>query len=121
MATTRTISSLAGLAATLGLLGAAPPPRDDIAAARPLATHEEQEESEEHEAEGYAPAEARQQEPDALEAACPFESYRPGTIASLRIWTPTRRATIRVFRVGPERQPTIGNSTLEGVPMSGPR
>jgi hypothetical protein len=131
MATTRTISTLAGLAATLVLLVAAPAPRDDVAAAMQYSQYAEQqqssdeddesEEDEEYEEEGYAATKARQQEPDALEAAFPLESYRPGSTAVLRIWTPTRGATIRVFHVGPERQLTVGNKMMEGVPVSAPR
>src|SRR5215211_4872269 len=124
MATKRTISTLAGLAATLVLLVAAPAPRDDVAAAMQFQQyaqfesdeHEESEE-EEYEEEGYAPAKARQQDPDALEAAFPLESYRPLTTATLRIWTTTRAASIRIFRVGPEHQLTVGSKTMEGVPV----
>ena len=36
-------------------------------------------EYEEYEEEGYAAAKARRQEPDAIEAAFPLESYRAGT------------------------------------------
>ena len=72
-------------------------------------THEH-EENEEYEEEGYAAAKARQQEPDAIEAAFPLESYRPGATAVLRIWTATRDATVRVFHVGPE-PPADGRRT----------
>ena len=61
------------------------------------------------EEEGYAAAKARHQEPDAIEAAFPLESYRPGATAALRIWTPHRDASVRIFRVGPEPQLTVGD------------
>src|SRR5215210_7027054 len=130
MATTRTISTLAGLAATLVLLVAAPAPRDDVAAAMQYSQYaqhalsaedEESEEDEEYEEEGYAAAKARQQEPDALEAAFPLESYRPLTTAPLGIWTATRNATVRIFHVGPEQQLTVGSKTMQGMPVSSPR
>jgi N,N-dimethylformamidase beta subunit-like protein len=120
MATTRTtstavMSTLAGLGATIVLLVAASAPDKEI----PAVPHAEQDE--EYEEEGYAAAKARQQEPDAIEAAFPFESYRPGTTAALRIWTATRGVTVRVFHVGPEPQLTIGNKQMEGVPVNEPR
>ena len=121
MATTRITSTLAGLAATIVLLVAASAPGEQIPAAAPHTEHEEYEEYEEYEEEGYAAAKARRQEPDAIEAAFPLESYRPGTTAVLRVWTASRGTTVRVFQVGPERQLTIGNKTMEGVPVNAPR
>ena len=82
---------------------------------------EEHEEDEEYEEEGYAAAKARHQEPDAIEAAFPLESYRPGATAVLRIWTPTRDASVRIFHVGPEPQLTLGDKLMEGVPVTAPR
>ena len=119
MATTRITSTLAGLAATIVLLVPASAPGEQIPAAAPHAEHEH--EHEEYEEEGYAAAKARRQEPDAIEAAFPFESYRPSSTATLRVWTPVRGASIRVFRVGPEPQLTVGDKTMEGVPMTAPR
>ena len=81
MATTRTTSTLAGLAATTR----APRRRPGAAGTTSAPAHRargvttEHEEYEEYEEEGYAAAKARQQEPDALEAAFPLESYRPGS------------------------------------------
>jgi hypothetical protein len=121
MATTRTTSTLAGIAAAVALLGAAwPAASDQLAPASQVHEHET-EEDEEYEEEGYAAAKARHQEPDAIEAAFPFESYRPGATAVLRIWTPTRAASVRIFHVGPEPQLTIGDKLMEGVPVSTPR
>ena len=114
MATKRIASILAALAATIVLLVPASAP----GAQAPAPPHSEEEE---HEDEGYSPAKARLQEPDAIEAAFPLESYRPGATATLRVWTATSRATVRIFRVGPERQLTIGNKVMEGVPVSAPR
>ena len=119
MATTRTTSTLAGLAATIVLLVAASAPGDQIPAAAPHVEH--QDEEYEYEEEGYAASKARQQEPDALEAAFPLESYAPGATAVLRVWTATRDATVRVFHVGPERQLTIGDKEMEGVPVNDAR
>jgi hypothetical protein len=118
MATTRITSTLAGLAATIVILVATTPaPGEQI----PAAARHTESEHEEYEEEGYAAASARQQEPDAIEAAFPLESYRPGATANLRVYTPSRGVTIRIFRVGPERQLTIGNKEMEGVPMNAPR
>jgi hypothetical protein len=124
MATTRTTSTLAGLALAVLLLGiVAPAAGDRPAPAAPQFAQSsvEEHEDEEYEEEGYAAAKARQQEPDAIEAAFPFESYRPGQVARLRIWTPVRAATVQVFHVGPEQQLTIGDKRMEGVPVAAPR
>jgi hypothetical protein len=113
MATTRTISTLTGLAAALILLvaAAAPAAFDDGACSSHPARDEE----------GYAPTDAQRQEPDAIEAAFPFESYRPGAVATLRLWTQVRGASVRIHRVGPERQLTVGNNAMEGVPVTSRR
>ena len=71
--------------------------------------------------EGYAAAKARRQEPDAIEAAFPQESYRPGSIATLRLWMRPAGTTVRIYRVGPEPQLTIGDKTMEGVAMTQPQ
>jgi hypothetical protein len=113
MATKRTTSTLAGLAAAIVLLvaAAAPAAHDGGICPSLLAQIASDEE-------GYVSGSARQQEPDALEAAFPLESYRPGTTATLRLWTRLVGTTVRVYRVGPERQLTVGNKTMEGVPMT---
>ncbi len=115
MATTRITSTLAGLAATIVLVVAAPAPGEQIPAAAPPFEHEEYEE------EGYAAAKARRQEPDAIEAAFALESYRPGSIATLRVWTRIEGTTISIHRVGPESKPTVGSKTMEGVTMAAAR
>ena len=53
-----------------------------------------------------------------IEAAFPRESHAPGNTASLVVYTRARQLTLQVFRVGPERTPTIGNATLHGIPMT---
>ena len=121
MATTRTTSTLAGIAAAMLLLGAVSSAAGDQPAPAPQTVEQHSEEHEEYEEEGYAAAKARRQEPDAIEAAFPLESYRPGQTAILRIWTPARNAAVRIFRVGPEPQLTIGDKLMEGVPMTAPR
>jgi hypothetical protein len=117
MATNRTTSTLASLAAAAVLVGAAWLAADDPSAPAASAQHEPQD-HEEYEEEGYAAAKARLQEPDAIEAAFPLESYRPNTTAALRIWTPARAASLRIFRVGPEPQLTVGDKVMEGVPVT---
>jgi len=119
MATTRTISTLAGIAAAVLLGAVSPAAGDQPAPASQLRQHTL--DDEEYEEEGYAAAKARLQEPDAIEAAFPQESYRPGTTAVLRIWTSARSAAIRVYRVGPEPQLTIGDKLMEGVPVTAAR
>jgi hypothetical protein len=118
MDTNHTISTLAGVALAAVLVGIAwPAVGGQPAPATPVV----QLDSEEYDEDGYAAARARRQEPDAIEAAFPLESYRPGATAALRIWTPTRLASVRVFRVGPEPQLTIGDNLMEGVPVTTPR
>ena len=90
-------------------------PGEQIPAAAPPFEHEEYEE------EGYAAAKARRQEPDAIEAAFALESYRPGSIATLRVWTRIEGTTISIHRVGPESKPTVGSKTMEGVTMAAAR
>ena len=114
MATTRTTSTLAGIAAAVALLGVAWPPRTTPPPTAQVQHESDEYEEDEYEEEGYAAAKARHQEPDAIEAAFPLQSYRPGAIAVLRIWTPTRAASVRVFHVGPEPQLTIGDKLMEG-------
>jgi hypothetical protein len=62
----------------------------------------------------------RENDPLAIEAAFPRESYRPGTTARLRIWSVLAQGQVRLYHAGPERLPTIGNKTMQGVPMSAP-
>jgi hypothetical protein len=116
MATKYLTSALAGfatgIAAMILLLIAVPSPPQDLQAA--------QQAQYQYDDEGFAAAKARRQEPDAIEAAFPRESYRPGSTATLRLWTRVRGTTVRIHRVGPEPQLTVGNKTMEGVPMTAP-
>jgi hypothetical protein len=54
-----------------------------------------------------------------VQAAFGRESYAPGEAATLVMFNAGRRVTIQLFQVGPERQPTVGNNELQGVPVSG--
>jgi hypothetical protein len=118
MATTYFTSALAGfatgIAAMVVLLVAAPSPSQD------LQTAQQHDGYYRYDEEGFVTANARQQEPDAIEAAFPQESYRPGSIATLRLWSRPRGTTVRIHRVGPEPQLTVGEKTMEGVPMTAP-
>ena len=53
-----------------------------------------------------------------IEAAFRRESSAPGSTASLVVYTRARQLTLQVFRVGPEHTPTIGNITMNGVPVT---
>jgi hypothetical protein len=117
MPATRTVSTLAVSAALIALVVAAATRGDQFPVASWLAVRDH----EAHEEDGYAAARARRQDPDAIEAAFPRESYRPGTIATLRIWTRAWGTTLRVYRVGPERRLTHGDKTMEGVPVTAAR
>src|SRR5688572_16396175 len=53
------------------------------------------------------------------EAAFPRESYRPGEIARLRIWTGAPgAAAVRVFFVGREQAATVGDDAVAGTPVT---
>jgi len=67
-----------------------------------------------------AGAAVRKNDPLAIEAAFPLESYRPGSIAMLRFAATLPNVTIQVFRVGPERTRTVGNMEMRGVPVTRP-
>lgn len=47
-------------------------------------------------------------------------SYRPGDTAVLELWDRYPAARIAVLHVGPERQLTVGNEIMEGVPVGRP-
>ena len=53
-----------------------------------------------------------------IEAAFRRESYAPGGTASLVVHNRASQLTLQVFRVGPERTSTIGNTTMNGVPVT---
>jgi hypothetical protein len=63
---------------------------------------------------------ARSTDDRSVVAAFTRRSYRPGETAVLDFWHDYRDVRIELLHVGPEQQLTIGNDTLEGVPV-GPR
>jgi hypothetical protein len=68
------------------------------------------------ELEGRAPT-AEELRPS-VEAAFPHESYAPGSRATLVLYGRERGLRVRLFRVGPERIHTVGNSEMQGIPVS---
>ena len=60
-------------------------------------------------------------EPRSLPAAFQERSYAPGDRARLVLWRRTPRVTVRLYRVGPERQRTRANDVLLGVPVGSAR
>jgi hypothetical protein len=69
--------------------------------------------------EGRAPT-AEELRPS-VEAAFRGESVKPGTVASLILFNSARGLTLQLFHTGPERTPTVGNSELQGVPVTSAR
>jgi N,N-dimethylformamidase beta subunit-like, C-terminal len=67
--------------------------------------------------EGRAPT-AEELRPS-VEAAFPSESYAPGASASLVLFSNARGVTVRIFNTGPEHARTVGNSQMQGVPVTG--
>jgi hypothetical protein len=57
----------------------------------------------------------------AIEASFTLESYRPGVVASLRLFSTARNVTLRVFRSGPERIRTKRNDLMFGVEVGSRR
>jgi hypothetical protein len=53
-----------------------------------------------------------------VEAAFLRESYRPGSVASLRIFNRASGIELQLFRIGAGAPPTIGRSEMQGVPVS---
>jgi hypothetical protein len=70
------------------------------------------------ELEGRAPT-AEELRPS-VEAAFPRESYAPGSAAKLAFFGRERTVELQLFHVGPEHVRTVGNSELQGVPVSQP-
>ena len=54
----------------------------------------------------------------AVVAAFAHRSYRPGETAVLNLWHRYPHVQIELLHVGPEDQLTIGNETIEGVPVA---
>jgi hypothetical protein len=53
-----------------------------------------------------------------VEAAFARESYRPGSVASLRIFGRASGVTTQLFRVGSSAEPTRGPSEMQGSPVT---
>ena len=53
-----------------------------------------------------------------VEAAFARESYRPGSVASLRIFNRASGIRMQLFRISAEAPPTIGRSEMQGVPVT---
>src|SRR5437764_6828691 len=53
-----------------------------------------------------------------VEAAFADESYRPGSVASLRIFNRASGVRMQLFRISAEASPTIGRSEMQGVPVT---
>jgi hypothetical protein len=62
----------------------------------------------------------RSSDATAVVAAFTRRSYRPGGIAVLDLWHRYSHIGIQLLHVGPEDQLTIGNDTIEGVPVTDP-
>lgn len=69
--------------------------------------------------EGLAPRPKWEQAPS-VEATFLRDSYRPGATAMLVLWHAERVLTLRIFHAGPENEPTVGNITMNGVPVTAP-
>jgi hypothetical protein len=66
--------------------------------------------------EGRAPT-AEELRPS-VEAAFRGESVKQGTTASLVFFNRARGVTLQVFHTGPEHTPTVGNSEMQGEPVT---
>ena len=76
--------------------------------------------SPEERGEAVAGLEFRENDPLAIEAYFPRESYRPVSQARLHFETSARSAILQFFHVGPESGKTVGNMELRGIPVSAP-
>lgn len=56
-----------------------------------------------------------------IEAAFPHESYAPGDVARLVIWTGGSRVSLRVFRAGTETENVRARDVMLGTPVSATR
>ena len=62
----------------------------------------------------------RANDPLAIEAYFPKESYRPGTTARLRFESSLRGVRLQFFHLGPEWGKTVGDREMRGVPVTPP-
>ena len=65
-------------------------------------------------------ANTAQRDAPAVQATFLHQSYSPGAKAKLVLWQAEAHVTIQVFHAGPEHARTVGNITMQGVPMSRP-
>ena len=63
----------------------------------------------------------RRPQPNSLEAAFARESYRPGSTARLRFFTPAESVVLQLFRSGAERAVTRDDDVMLGTPIGPPR
>ena len=56
-----------------------------------------------------------------VQAAFTLESYRPGDVARLAMWSSARSVTVQFFHAGTETEHVPGNDTMAGDPVSGIR
>src|SRR5437868_4511652 len=68
------------------------------------------------ELEGRAPT-AEELRPS-VEAAFPHDSYAPGSRATLVLYGHQHGVVVRLFHIGAEQIHTVGNSEMQGVPVS---
>src|SRR5436190_13212021 len=101
MATRRALLALLLSASLLAMAGASTPPAPS---------------GEQDEIEGRAPTPEELR--PSVEAAFAAESYRPGSVASLRIFNRASGIRMQVFRVSSDAPPTIGRSEMKGVPVT---
>jgi hypothetical protein len=108
----RTLSFAAALAAA-AIISIPPAPTQDPSWNPSSAPYEVEED------EGVVANTAERDAP-AVEATFLRQSYRPGTIAKLVLWRSEPSVTVQIFHAGPEDTRTVGNITMQGVPMGRP-
>jgi len=62
----------------------------------------------------------RRNDPLAIEASFPQESYRPGATAQLHFATTLGAVRLQLFHVGPELVKTVGDMQMRGLPVTAP-
>ena len=102
------------VAVATGLLVTAAPPRD-----RPAAVEANGADVEQGSASEVVPS-FRPNDPLAIEAYFPKESYRPGMTARLRFESRLRAVRLQIFHLGPEWGKTVGDMSMRGVPVTRP-
>ena len=102
------------VAVAMCLLVTAAPPRD-----RPAAVEANGADAEQGSASEVVPS-FRPNDPLAIEAYFPKESYRPGMTARLRFASSLSAVRLQIFHLGPEWGKTVGNMSMRGVPVTRP-